>query len=136
VAKAWQSLRHVDWFEVTEMRGLVEKHKVPFRMGIVLVDIGELTHEEAGKVMGCPIGTVRSRVPRGRMILQVALRDYTLEQGLTVPGTPPESAAQKIGKGFGAAGRVLFFINPIWERLLFKRQYQYGGKCDGTSQGH
>jgi flavin-binding protein dodecin len=28
VAKACQSLRHVDWFKVTEMRGLVEKDKV------------------------------------------------------------------------------------------------------------
>lgn len=28
VAKACQSLRHVDWFEVTEMRGLVEKSTV------------------------------------------------------------------------------------------------------------
>lgn len=28
VAKACQTLRHVDWFEVTEMRGLVEKDKV------------------------------------------------------------------------------------------------------------
>ena len=28
VAKACQTLRHVDWFEVTEMRGLVEEDKV------------------------------------------------------------------------------------------------------------
>jgi flavin-binding protein dodecin len=28
VAKACQSLRHVDWFEVTEMRGLVANNKV------------------------------------------------------------------------------------------------------------
>jgi flavin-binding protein dodecin len=28
VAKACQSLRHVDWFEVSEMRGLVEKDKI------------------------------------------------------------------------------------------------------------
>lgn len=28
VAKACQSVRHVDWFEVTEMRGLVEQDKV------------------------------------------------------------------------------------------------------------
>jgi flavin-binding protein dodecin len=28
VAKACQSLRHVDWFEVTEMRGVVENNKV------------------------------------------------------------------------------------------------------------
>jgi flavin-binding protein dodecin len=28
VAKAGQSLRHIDWFEVMEMRGLVEKDRV------------------------------------------------------------------------------------------------------------
>jgi len=28
VAKACQSLRHVDWFEVTEMRGLVQSDKI------------------------------------------------------------------------------------------------------------
>jgi flavin-binding protein dodecin len=28
VAKAGQSLRHIDWFEVMEMRGLVEKDRI------------------------------------------------------------------------------------------------------------
>lgn len=51
-------------------------------MAIILVDIEELTYEEAGKVMGCPIGTVRSRVSRGRRILQVFLRDYAVESGV------------------------------------------------------
>ena len=53
-----------------------------FRTAIVLLDIGELSYEEAAKVMGCPIGTVRSRVSRGRRMLQVALRDYALQKGL------------------------------------------------------
>ncbi|MBI2229961.1 MAG: hypothetical protein HYU46_12790 [Deltaproteobacteria bacterium] len=53
-----------------------------FRVAIILVDIEELTYEEAGKVMGCPIGTVRSRVSRGRRILQVFLRDYAVESGV------------------------------------------------------
>ena len=51
-----------------------------FRTVIVLVDIEELSYEEAAKVMGCPIGTVRSRVSRGHQILQVTLRDYALQR--------------------------------------------------------
>ncbi len=53
-----------------------------YRMAIVLVDIEELSYEEAAKVMECAIGTVRSRVSRGRRMLQVALRNYALERGL------------------------------------------------------
>jgi RNA polymerase sigma-70 factor (ECF subfamily) len=53
-----------------------------YRTAIVLVDIEELSYEEAAKVMECAIGTIRSRVSRGRRLLQVALRDYALERGL------------------------------------------------------
>ena len=54
-----------------------------FRTAILLVDIEELSYEEAGTVMECPIGTVRSRLSRGRRMLQVALKNYALEKGLT-----------------------------------------------------
>jgi len=47
-----------------------------FRTAIVLVDIEELSYEEAAGVMEVPIGTVRSRISRGRRLLQVALHDY------------------------------------------------------------
>jgi RNA polymerase sigma-70 factor (ECF subfamily) len=53
-----------------------------FRTAIVLVDIEELSYAEAAKVMGCRIGTVRSRISRGRRMLQVALRDYALRRRL------------------------------------------------------
>ena len=53
-----------------------------YRTAIVLVDIEELGYEEAAKVMECAIGTIRSRVSRGRRMLQVALRDYALERGM------------------------------------------------------
>jgi RNA polymerase sigma-70 factor, ECF subfamily len=53
-----------------------------FRTAVVLVDMEELTYEEAGKVMKVPIGTVRSRVSRGRRLLQAALKDYATQQGI------------------------------------------------------
>lgn len=51
-------------------------------MAIVLVDIQDLKYEEAAQVMECPVGTVRSRLSRGRRMLQVGLRDHALETGL------------------------------------------------------
>lgn len=53
-----------------------------FRMAVTLVDVQELTYEEAAQVMECPIGTVRSRVSRGRRLLQVSLRAYASAKGL------------------------------------------------------
>ena len=68
------------------MDGEVEKAlrdlREEYRTAIVLVDIEELSYEEAAQVMNCAIGTVRSRVSRGRRMLQVALRDYALQRGL------------------------------------------------------
>ncbi len=54
-----------------------------YRSAIVLVDIEELSYKEASKVLECRIGTVCSRVSRGRRMLQVALRDYAIKRGYT-----------------------------------------------------
>ncbi len=53
-----------------------------FRTAVVLVDLHELSYDEAAKVMDCPVGTVRSRLSRGRRLLQVALREFALKRGL------------------------------------------------------
>lgn len=53
-----------------------------FRTTIILVDMEELSYEEAAKVLECPVGTIRSRLSRGRRMLQVALREYALKRGI------------------------------------------------------
>jgi RNA polymerase sigma-70 factor (ECF subfamily) len=40
-----------------------------YREAVVLCDLENLTYEEAAVVLGCPVGTVRSRLNRGRIIL-------------------------------------------------------------------
>ena len=45
----------------------------PFRSAVLLVDVEDMTYETAAQVMGVPIGTVRSRLFRGRRILQEKL---------------------------------------------------------------
>ena len=52
-----------------------------FRSAVMLVDIGELSYEEAATVMGCAVGTVRSRLSRARKVLFAALLTYARETG-------------------------------------------------------
>ncbi|HVN84952.1 MAG TPA: sigma-70 family RNA polymerase sigma factor [Candidatus Binatia bacterium] len=53
-----------------------------FREVVVLIDLQELTYEEAARIVGCPIGTVRSRLARARAVLQKSLRQYAKERGI------------------------------------------------------
>ena len=55
---------------------------VEFRTAIVLVDVQKLKYEEAARVMECPVGTVRSRVSRGRRLLRITLRINTPDKRL------------------------------------------------------
>jgi RNA polymerase sigma-70 factor (ECF subfamily) len=44
-----------------------------FREVVVLCELEELSYEEAAQMIGCPIGTIRSRLHRGRALLLVKL---------------------------------------------------------------
>ncbi|MGH7766380.1 MAG: sigma-70 family RNA polymerase sigma factor [Candidatus Binatia bacterium] len=47
-----------------------------FRLPIVLVDMGDFSYAEAAEMLDCPLGTVRSRLFRGRKILYQRLKSY------------------------------------------------------------
>jgi RNA polymerase sigma-70 factor (ECF subfamily) len=49
----------------------------------MLVDVEELSYEEAADALACPVGTVRSRLHRARKLLFVALRDPERRRGGT-----------------------------------------------------
>jgi RNA polymerase sigma-70 factor, ECF subfamily len=58
-------------------------NKIPdeFRAPIVLVDMGDFSYQEAADILSCPIGTVRSRLSRGRRLLEKLLSDYWVKDG-------------------------------------------------------
>ena len=47
-----------------------------FRAPIVLVDMGDFSYEEVAAILSCPIGTVRSRLSRGRKLMRQHLKIY------------------------------------------------------------
>jgi RNA polymerase sigma-70 factor (ECF subfamily) len=52
-----------------------------FREAVLLVDIEGLTYREVAEVLDCPIGTVMSRLSRGRTLLRRALGRFAREHG-------------------------------------------------------
>lgn len=53
-----------------------------FREAVVLSDLEGLPYGEIGQILGVPVGTVKSRVFRGRRLLQKELYDYAVETGI------------------------------------------------------
>jgi RNA polymerase sigma-70 factor (ECF subfamily) len=59
---------------------------LPFREAVILADLEGLSYREIAEVIGCPIGTVMSRLSRGRRLLRTTLRRFAWEHGY-VKGT-------------------------------------------------
>jgi RNA polymerase sigma-70 factor (ECF subfamily) len=53
-----------------------------FRLAVLLSDVEQFSYKEIAEITGVPIGTVMSRIHRGRKALQRALAPYATEQGL------------------------------------------------------
>jgi RNA polymerase sigma-70 factor (ECF subfamily) len=53
-----------------------------FREAVELVDLGDLSYQDAADRLDCPVGTVMSRLHRGRKRLRRALQGYAIDQGV------------------------------------------------------
>jgi len=62
-----------------------------FRLAVYLADVEGFRYSEIAEIMGTPIGTVMSRLHRGRAALQRALFEYAKGRGL-VPATSAATA--------------------------------------------
>jgi len=54
----------------------------PFRIAVLLVDVEELTYREAAEALEVPIGTVMSRLNRGRRLMRLALVNEAASYGI------------------------------------------------------
>jgi RNA polymerase sigma-70 factor, ECF subfamily len=66
---------------VERLREEVESLPEEFRTAVLLCDLHDFSYKEIAEILGCPVGTVMSRLYRGRRLLQKRLHDYAVEQG-------------------------------------------------------
>jgi RNA polymerase sigma-70 factor (ECF subfamily) len=57
----------------SQVRSAVLELPAEFREAVVLCELEEMSYEEAARAAGCPIGTIRSRLHRGRALLLAKL---------------------------------------------------------------
>lgn len=60
----------------------------PFREAVILVDLEDQSYDMAARVAGVPVGTIRSRLYRGRRLLQEQLLAFATDMGLGASARP------------------------------------------------
>lgn len=63
-----------------EVRAAVESLPPDFRQVVVMADLLDMSYKEVAEAVGCPIGTVMSRLFRGRRLLRERLYDYARDR--------------------------------------------------------
>ena len=72
----------MDMFTEGDVRQALDDLPESFRMAVLLADVEGFSYKEIAEIMDVPIGTVMSRLHRGRKALQKRLYDYAVTHGL------------------------------------------------------
>lgn len=70
-----------------EVNQALESVPRDFRRAVVLVDLMALSYKEAAQQLDCPVGTIMSRLYRGRRLLREQLNGFAREYGLLMATT-------------------------------------------------
>lgn len=72
----------MDHFTDEHVKAALESLPEQFRMAVLLADVEGFSYKEIADILDVPIGTVMSRLHRGRRALQKALFEFGMERGL------------------------------------------------------
>ena len=81
----------LDWVTDTEVKEALEALPEQYRMTVLLADVEGFAYKEIAEILDVPIGTVMSRLHRGRKALQKELYEFAKTKGI-VSETPADGA--------------------------------------------
>jgi RNA polymerase sigma-70 factor (ECF subfamily) len=76
-------------FTDADVKGAVESLPEGFRLAVLLADVEGFSYREIAEILDVPIGTVMSRLHRGRRALQKALQQFADDRHLSAPADLP-----------------------------------------------
>jgi RNA polymerase sigma-70 factor (ECF subfamily) len=74
------------WFTDDEVKDALEALPEQFRIAVYLADVEGFAYKEIAEILDIPIGTVMSRLHRGRKAMQRKLYEYAVARGLVSDG--------------------------------------------------
>src|ERR1700730_14280909 len=75
----------LEHFTESDVKAAIEALPEQFRMAVLLADVEGFSYKEIADILDIPIGTVMSRLHRGRKALQKTLHDFGMQRGLVAP---------------------------------------------------
>ena len=91
----------MDLFSEAEVKAAIESLSENFRMVVLLADVEGFAYKEIAEILDIPIGTVMSRLHRGRKALQKALYGYASTHGLADPEDDTASDTEPVSTAAG-----------------------------------
>jgi RNA polymerase sigma-70 factor (ECF subfamily) len=80
----------LDLFTDDEVKRAMESLPEQFRLAVYLADVEGFSYKEIAEILEVPIGTVMSRLHRGRKAMQRELYEYAADRGLVERVTPDQ----------------------------------------------
>jgi RNA polymerase sigma-70 factor (ECF subfamily) len=87
----------LDTFTEAEVKQALESLPENFRMAVLLADVEGFSYKEIAEILDIPIGTVMSRLHRGRKALQRELYGFAVARGIAPPDEHDEAATTARG---------------------------------------
>ena len=112
-----------------EIQAALDALPADFRVAVVLCDLEQLSYEEIGATLGIKVGTVRSRIHRGRVLLRQALAHRAPGLRPAEPGQPAIGGGRLMREQHLSDEAIAAFADDVLPKHARERARRHTAAC-------